>query len=176
MQGVGIDPEVAALLDDLPPITLPPALVAEGWGQRSLKKEPWLGGMQRKPTEGSQQPTYTDNCVQCGRPITMNRRQMWTDHAGRKECENVLLDEPVLDYHVTQHDLDVGWRTVQEYPPLVPVKSRGKFRDLPRKKDEPPKPAMKCSATKFGGHMHQCWHPGDHFGFHECVQCRHLWR
>jgi hypothetical protein len=163
--GLQLDPEVAALLDDLPPIKLPPALVAEGWGQRSSRDYPFVGT--RKQPSDVQQPIYTDTCVQCGRPLTMNARQFWADHAGRVFCNNVLLDEPVLDYHVTQHDLDVGWRTVQEFPPLVPT----------RKKDEPPIPKAKCSATKhWNKHVHTCPHPEGHFGFHECIECRHLWR
>ena len=154
-----IDPEVAALLEGgLPPVKLPPALIKEGWGQRSMRTA--AGGRLVSPSTETQ-PIYDHRCVQCGRPITMGRREMWIDHAGNRTCENVLLDEQVAPYHVVDHELKY-WELIKPQP--------RKFRDLIQK-------AGPCNATNsFGPHPHICLHPKGHFGFHECEACHHLWK
>ena len=162
-----IDPDVAAILNDLPPVKLPEALVNEGWGHDSMASA--YGGRLVGPSTETQ-PVYDHNCVQCGRPITMGRRQWWLDHAGNRWCTNVLLDREVAPYHIADHELKY-WQTADAIRPR-----------RVRKVSELKKPAGPCGARNFNltqvhaSHPHHCEHTEGHFGFHECHVCHHLWR
>lgn len=161
-----IDPEVAELLGDLPPITLPIELEAAGWGHNTMNQMIQYGqAPPRAPTEGAQAPTYDDVCVQCGRPVTLYRQE-WTDHSGKQWCDRALAEreDSYSDHHVTAEEVDVvrktwAWKKWQEYK-----------QDLPKQKGP-------CSTTKYSiACAHRCEHEDDHFGFHECKYCRHIWK
>ena len=74
-----VDPEVAALLEDLPPVKLPPALSEAGWGRFSaadiLQHRP--DHQQVVTPEDQMAPVYKHTCVQCGRPITLSHQDDW---------------------------------------------------------------------------------------------------
>lgn len=154
------DPEVEALLNDLPPTKLPQPLIDKGWGNSSMHD----GIGSRFPPSNVQQPEYDRTCYQCGRPITDDNK----DHAGKRKCDRLLVGEDWVD---TIHLDEDEWnrfraRPRQELPDIIP---RAKVTGT-----------TGCDArtTRGGsrGHDHVCFHPANHFGFHECGACRHLWR
>jgi hypothetical protein len=172
-----VDPEVAELLGDLPPTRLPEELTKAGWGVHTMEEMVKYG--QAPPVKPSevQQPTYTEHCVQCGRPITAARGNHWMDHAGDRVCDGALVDGwRYAAHHVTADELDFIKSMDDRLMPRIevsgltgPPATSKKFKDLKKKGD--------CSATKHHQQCaHQCAWPDDHFGFHECKHCRHLWK
>ena len=152
-----IDPEVAALLNENK-ATLPDELVQRGWGRTDMEVALSLDvGTLRRPST-VHQPTYDETCGQCGRPITYGTKG-WMDHAGNARCPADLVDERVSPYHKTQAEYDSLSVFLQ---PVVKVEEATKA----------------CMATKthIGHHTHQCHHDHGHFGFHECVACKELWK
>ena len=65
------------------------------WGRTLMRNAP--GGRLAPPAAGNPQPTYTHECYQCGRPITLKGLDHWTDHAGRSGCDLVLVEQSMLD-------------------------------------------------------------------------------
>lgn len=164
-----IDPEVRALLDDLPPTKLPEALVEQGWGRHTMANS--FGGTRKRPATDVT-PTF-EPCVQCGRPVALHRGRR-RDHAGRIECDAAIVGEDGrLDgQHLIQEEVEYARlmrQMRQEYPVVAePLPARAKL---------PPIPAGPCASNKGTRACHHvCDHPSGHFGFHECKTCRHLWR
>ena len=195
-----IDPEVARLLDDIPKSKLPQPLIDEGWGQHSMARMEYWNGKTAKKPETEQAPTYMETCVQCGRPVTNARKGGgWWDHSGGTVCDGALVEDQEYDEHVTQSYLDevraYRDRTVHRdvehvpHPHIQDIQRRlervrqtdKKFQDLVKqtaKKAAQAKARREapCGANKHGASCtHQCSQNGDHFGFHECRYCRHLW-
>ena len=158
------DPEVEALLNDLPPTKLPQPLIDKGWGSNSMHDDV---GSRSRPSD-VQQPEYDRTCFQCGRPITNDNK----DHAGKRRCDRLLVGEDWIDTIHLDED---------EYRKLL---TRREWAEKMAPLKAPPTPKVRvasaCDArTNRGGHPsheHVCFHPADHFGFHECGACRHLWR
>jgi hypothetical protein len=152
-----VDPEVAALLDDLPAPALPEALLKEGWGRFTMNQMISYGQPAPASPSEVQQPIYDEHCMECGRPVTMSRGN-WTDHSGGSRCDGLLTDNPLHGHHITAGELKVF--TAKTKPK--------KFKDLKHK--------AACSATRHHHSCaHQCDHEEGHFGFHECKHCKHLW-
>ena len=179
---VKIDPEVARLLNDIPAVKLPKELVREGWGHSTVAQMRTYGVA---PTQRSTvvQPTFDHNCVQCGRPITAGRRG-WTDHAGRTKCDGQLLDDPSRRRGV--HFVE-GQQAKWEDELLDDFKQRlkddinkqlyGRSTVPVRSTKSKKKDGGQCSSTKYANScQHQCSEADDHFGFHQCKFCKHLWR
>lgn len=183
-----VDPEVARLLEDLPKSKLPPALDKEGWGRFSIEQMRSAGKVPVRPAD-EQAPRYMETCVQCGRPITNARRGGgWWDHAGKQDCDGALVAEREFEAHLPQSDLVEA----REYATEMRARAENRRRERELKAQQQnaslratPRVRVKarCSATKHSGmkgsalqHVHECWHPYDHFGFHECRMCSQLWR
>jgi len=171
-----VDPEVAALLDDLPATTLPDELVQQGWGKISMKRALGSGLAELKAPDTEQQPVYDHDCYQCGRPIVPGRGYVWTDHAGRSWCDAVLVEERIHHKHFPEGELATRQAEAKLHAQ--------QFEDMQARMriKQPPTPRVKvtgmCSAVKNKHQDHQCMcnHVGNHFGFHECTSCHHLWR
>ena len=157
------DPEVQALLDEGTGATLPRALVEQGWGQSTMRQMIKAG--QRPPAHPSteQQPVFYEECVQCGRPITMSRRSIWMDHAGREYCTADLVDERISHHHTPQADYDLLLTSKTAYGRRAHRKAMAATGAV-------------CGINKYSKDCkHRCEHPIGHFGFHECRFCKHLW-
>jgi hypothetical protein len=166
-----IDPEVAALLDDIPRSTLPPALVNEGWGQLNMTQvERRAMSPRRAKPSAAPAPKYIENCVQCGRPVTNARKSgAWWDHAGSGECDHALGGEYISAGHVVEAEVETIKATIER------LSKRKQERRDPTINKPAPRGAP-CSAMRFGmGCQHQCSQTSNHFGFHECKYCRKLW-
>jgi len=165
-----IDPEVQHLLDDLPPVSLPRALTDEGWGVQSMRNP--LLGRRVKPSP-TQQPKFTEHCAGCARPITLNEHLTWLDHAGQRNCPGDLLDRdrryPVkLMRHCPQRELELLEPTHRLQDQLSQLLYGPRSSTV-----------SECQARHrhhASGHTCACFHEHDHFGFHQCVDCRRLWR
>jgi hypothetical protein len=182
-----IDPEVAALLDDIPKAKLPKALEQEGWSRFTVQQMRSAGKVPKAPSP-EQAPKYLENCIQCGRPVTNARKGggFW-DHAGGMACDGALVDEQDYSEHVTQSYLDEMKAYKAELarglygPPVDPPRVRQKdkrFQDLVKEaKAAKARREAPCSATQYRSScQHECSQRGEHFGFHECKYCRHLWK
>lgn len=158
-----VDPEVAALLDDLPRTRLPEELVEQGWGHASMDEMVKYGQYPPAPPSLVPAPTFDENCAQCGRPIALKQRgTRWMDHAGRTECDSLLVDDPQSGHHITESDLTF---------------LRAANEDLLGPKRKTVNVLHNCSATKYShGCAHYCDHKEQHFGFHECKFCKKLWK
>jgi hypothetical protein len=172
-----VDPEVAALLEDLPKSKLPPALIKEGWGQhamRDLFKSP-------KAPSTVQQPVYENTCFQCGRPLTM-RSSRWVDHSGKDNCDGGAVAEQEFPNHVIESEIEFSRDLIRRSKERDEQRQAQRMAAAARQDLVPPRVRVKmqwCHAKKkVAGTAHECRceYPFAHFGFHECVGCRRLWR
>jgi len=173
-----IDPEVAALLEEGLGVTLPPALVKKGWGQTSMHQAHNIGTGQMVTPSQEFQPQYTDTCHQCGRPITLDRQGGWADHAYRTNCDGALVDRALTMYHFPTSQLDdiKAW-VKRENSEMMRRLEVEKEKANQRRKEIAARQAAPCGHSKHSSScQHQCSQGGDHFGFHECKFCRHLWK
>ena len=116
-----------------------------------------------------QQPTYIDHCHQCGRPITEKRK----DHSGHMRCDGGLVDDQIAMHHCNKELYEVLKKDNEHHAAFMRGTPRGVRPDPDGFKKKASGP---CALNKYShGCEHICSHPGGHFGFHECVKCRHLW-
>lgn len=161
-----IDPDVAELLDDLPPSRLPQPLKDQGWGNMTIKEAVSFGIKGPKAPSTTQAPVFNETCAQCGRPITLDDHDRWVDHIHRTLCDGAIAEHQEFDHHVNEHDLQEH-RRKQAY---LAAWERSKLESTTP-------PSLNCLASKDTRQCkHRCFHPNGHFGFHECFRCRHLWR
>jgi len=159
-----VDPEVAALLDDIPATRLPEVLLREGWGMSTMEVMRKYGARIPVRPSDEPQPTYDANCAECGRPVTM-RQGYWTDHSGGNRCDGLLVDEQLHGYHVTADEI----RTNELIGNLNKSKPTALLNRIAKARGP-------CMATRSHPNCtHQCEHPIGHFGFHECSHCKHIW-
>jgi hypothetical protein len=173
-----IDPEVAALMNDLPASKLPDKLIEAGWGDQSMEQamSSYRGRGRLVPPSTTVQPTFK-HCAQCGLPVARNGRGLWMDHVGGQECDGALcLDKQELARHIPQDELD-------DYMAAVARENERQqafieaFEEKRRLKRELQATPGTCEGMRYGAFCrHECAHSLDHFGFHECKYCRKLWR
>ena len=173
-----IDPEVEALLNDVPPIPLPQKLRAGGWGRQTMAEVQSYSVFEHtvKPST-TFQPTF-EPCAQCGKPIA-EMRGIMKDHAGRDQCDGALVDgEQAYEYHCTQGGLDLLLKQREELEAWSQEQLlRLNRTEQTRRAGKKLKALGPCNANMATRTCHHvCDHPSDHFGFHECKRCRHLWR
>lgn len=175
-----VDPEVARLLEDLPPSKLPPALIQEGWGRFSMDYLVRTAGKTTKQPSTEQQPVYDARCYQCARPITM-RRAYWTDHSGGTDCDGGAVVEQEFPHHVIESEIEFSRNLIRRSKERNAARTAELEKRLAAaaatkaKKDEAA--ARPCQASRGSkGCTHKCMEKrSDHFGFHHCRYCGHLW-
>jgi len=184
-----LDPEVQALLDDLPPPSLPDALRAEGWGAFSMRQ---IGKTAIKPQPPElQSPDFCHRCVQCGLELATDRQGAARDRIGNVRCDRVLLPKDLLGdtprIHVIEGEREDTvayidrWRYhIEAQAQRAAAPARVSFDDIMRAVQHYYPTAHDCQARGRHNVSHtcQCRHEGGHFGFHECKHepCRRLWR
>ena len=174
-----VDPEVARLLEDLPKSKLPDALIKEGWGRLSMKDWDAHGGKAKAPST-EHQPKYENTCFQCARPIT-TRRGKWVDHSGKDWCDGGVVAEREFTWHVIESEIEFSRDLIRRSKERNAARSAELEKRLAAaaktkaKKDEAA--ARPCEASRGGkGCTHKCMEKrSDHFGFHHCRYCGHLW-
>lgn len=173
-----MDPDVEALLNDLPRLSLPDALVEAGWGQRTIADYGTDADL-RRPTVGPLQPTYSHTCVMCGRPVTQLAGSTWVDHSHHGYCDGALLDpdDPIASnrpsHMVSQDDVAQVRRSL-----VANQKRRERLAASAVITPEPERCMAGRRTRGTYGHRCVCHHDRAHFGFHECHRpdCRRLWR
>jgi hypothetical protein len=172
-----VDPEVAELLGNLPPTRLPEELTKAGWGTETMH-----GSMARSSSariiklSTEFQPVYATHCVQCGRPITDASRGM-RDHAGDVLCDGAIIDDQVSEYHADATEYERARVARDSYVDRLRLDLSAEKILVQRAVDKAVRANTTCGVVKHGAHQHQCHITGiDHFGFHECAECHHLWR
>ena len=174
-----VDPEVARLLEDLPKSKLPPALDKEGWGRFSIEQMQSVGKVPKTPST-EQQPVYDARCYQCARPITMSRAH-WTDHSGGTDCDGGAVVEREFPHHVVESEIefvrDMDRRSKERAAERTVEREKQRAAAAARDAKKEAAAAQPCQASRGGkGCTHKCMEKrSDHFGFHHCRYCGHLW-